>query len=206
MKEILIISPFSLQGTYVEKNLQKKDQNVHEDVKNVKESFLTNNFFNEKKLDQLYQLRNELSKVNCLYFVITKQILHKDFNDYFINLIMAIHHARPEYIIIDTTICKHIYSSECKEIIQMITSVFKENQLPVIQLKKDSNTNKKTLHFSCSSTSSIDEKIIFKVHKYAKKIFFIKNQIMNPTDLLVPIATQPNKKTFDWHNHSYNLN
>ncbi len=206
MKEILIISPFSLQGTYVKKNLQKKDQNVQDDIKKNSESFLDKNFFVEKKLDQLYQLKNKFSNANCLYFVITKQILHQDFNDYFINLILAIHHTQPELIIVDHNICKHIYNSRCEEVIEMIKTVFRENKLSVIHLKKDRSTLKEVYEFYNISENCISKKLINKVHKHAKKIFSVKKQVMYPNDLLVPVAEQPFKKTFDWHNHSYNLN
>ncbi len=206
MKEILIISPFSLQGTYVKKNLQKKVQNVQGDTKKFSKKFLDENFFSEKKLDKLYQLKNKFSNVNCLYFVITKQILHPEFNDYFINLIIALHHAQPELIIIDHNICNHIYNSKCEEVIEMISTVFKENKLPVIHLKKDRSSNNESYHYSDVSKEIISTKLISKVHKHAKKIFSIKKQVMYPDDLLVPVAGQPHKKTFNWHNHSYNLN
>ncbi|WP_010520731.1 hypothetical protein [Aquimarina agarivorans] len=205
MKEILLMSPFSLQGTYANNNLQKKDLTSQKDVRNLENNFLTKHFFNEKKLNKLYQLKNELSKVNCLYFVITQQILHQDFNDYFISLIMAINYSRPELIIIDTSICNKINNSRCKEIIAMITTVFNENQLPVVHLEEDSLTSQKTLHYSCVSPLSVDKKLLFDIHQHVKKIFSVKSQLTNTDEFLVPVASQ-SQKTFKWQNHSYNLN
>lgn len=203
MKEILLLSPFCLQGTYVHENLQKKQ--VLESKFMISDS-VSSNFFNEKRLDNYIDLKNELSKSYYLYFVLTNQVNYKDFQSYLINLAKAIHKCQPRMIVLDYITCNTAKNKLNDPIIQVLESIFYENEFPVISLKKGSH-GFPVLEYSRISEQCIEREFILETQQHVKGIFEFKNQLNSKIKLTKSSVLNTNYKyRSNFNKHNYTLN
>ena len=203
MKEILLLSPFCIQGTYVHKNLQKKE--VFESKK-ITSDTVSAKFFNEKRLDSYIGLKNELSKTYYLYFVLTNQINYKDFQSYIINLAKAIHKCQPKMIVLDYITCNPSEDNLNDPVIQVLESIFHENEFPVVSLKRGSH-GYPFLEYSRVEEQLVEREIILNTQKHVRKIFQFKNQLnmkFNLSKCTVPASNYKHQSNFNKYNYTLN--
>jgi|GEM_PF-3085022 len=145
MYNYTFITPYTLQVTYDNYNLQKiTDSFCNKSVENVRK-LSSEPFFSEKYISGYSNILNVINKNNKVYFSLPQHFNENTVLQFVKDFLIACTYANLDFIVFDRTRCSE-YTTSCNKILmlcQHIEEMFIDSGLPIIYVESNLHMERK---------------------------------------------------------------